>query len=145
MVSSIPRGQKVALDTMIFIYHLEDYPRYSDITENLFYEIESGRYSAVTSYITLLELLVKPKRERRFRVVSDYKDLLLTFPNLEFISLDLQVADMASSIRAKYSLNTPDSIQIATAITGKASVFITNDEDMRKVKEISVLMLDDWK
>jgi len=37
----------------------------------------------------------------------------------------------------------PDAIQIATTIYGRSKSFITNDESLKKVEEISVLLLDD--
>jgi hypothetical protein len=32
----------IGLDTSIFIYHLEDHPRYSPITESIFNALEKG-------------------------------------------------------------------------------------------------------
>lgn len=128
---------------MVFIYHLEDHPDFSHITEKLFVDIEKGKYNAVTSFVTLLEILVKPKMEGITKVISDYRDLLLTFPNLKFCSLDLKVSDMASTLRAKYSIKTPDAIQIATAILEGAAVFVTNDGQLKKVKEINTVLLNE--
>lgn len=144
-MKGVSEGKIIGLDTMVFIYHLENHSGYSRITEKLFEEIEKGRYHAVTSFVTLLEILVKPKREGALRAVSDYKDLLLTFPNLTFFPLELRVTDLASSLRAEYSIRTPDAIQIATAITEGAAVFITNDGQLKKVDAIEVILLDDLR
>jgi len=141
LVKGISEGQIIGIDTMVFIYHLEDHQEFSNITEMLFDDIEKGKYHAATSFLTLLEILVKPKREGLTKVVTDYRDLLLTFPNLRFFPVDLPVSDLASTLRAKYSISTPDAIQIATAITERASVFITNDEQLKKVEEIKVVLL----
>ncbi|MGE5893123.1 MAG: type II toxin-antitoxin system VapC family toxin [bacterium] len=140
-MKAISEGKIIGIDTMVFIYHLENHPVYSRITERLFEGIEKAKYRAVTSFITLLEILVKPKRERALKAVSDYRDLLLTFPNLTFLPLELKVSDLASTLRAEYPIRTPDAIQIATAITGQASVFITNDEQLKKVDKINILLL----
>ncbi|MBA4349269.1 MAG: PIN domain nuclease [Thermodesulfovibrio sp.] len=139
----ISEGQIIGIDTMVFIYHLEDHPDFSHITEKLFVDIEKGKYNAVTSFVTLLEILVKPKMEGITRVISDYRDLLLTFPNLKFCPLDLKVSDMASTLRAKYSIKTPDAIQIATAILEGAAVFVTNDGQLKKAKEINIVLLNE--
>ena len=144
-MKGLPEGKVIALDTMIFIYHLENHSAYSHITEKLFSDIENGVYHAVTSLVTLLELLVKPKREGALKAASDYRDLLLTFPNLEFLPLDLSIAELASTLRAKYSIRTPDAILIATAISQQAAAFITNDEQLKKVAEIEVVLLRDFK
>ena len=141
----LPAGKTIGLDTMVLIYHLENHADYAGVTEKLLDEVEKGRYRAVTSFVTLLEILVKPKKEGALRVVSDYRDLLLTFPNLSFLPLDFEVSDLASSLRAKYSIMTPDAIQIATAITGRAEAFITNDERLKKIEEIRIVMLSELK
>ncbi len=130
---------------MVFIYHFEDHPEFSLITEKLFDAVEKGKYRAVTSFVSLIEILVKPKREGAAKAVADYRDLLLTFPNLEFVPIDLHVADIASSLRAKYAIRTPDAIQLATAITSGASAFITNDDKLTKIEEIKTVLLRNWK
>jgi predicted nucleic acid-binding protein len=144
-VRGISEGQIIGIDTMVFIYHLEDHPDFSTITERLFDAVEKGKFHAITSLITLLEILVKPKKEGLTKVVSDYRDLLLTFQNLKFIPVDLRVTDLASTLRAKYSIRTPDAIQIATAIVEGAAAFITNDDQLKKVNEIEIVLLEEWK
>ena len=37
------KGKTIGLDTMIFIYHLEDHPKYSLVTEKLFESIEDSK------------------------------------------------------------------------------------------------------
>jgi len=145
LVKEIPKRHIIGIDTMVFIYHLEDHPKFSSITERLFDAVEKGRCTAVTSYITLLEILVKPKRDGNLKAVSDYRDLLLTFPNLKFLSADLLISDLASTLRAKHSIKTPDAIQIASAIIEGANIFITNDEQLKKVKDIEIVLLNEWK
>lgn len=143
MVIKDIKDKIVGIDTMVFIYHLEDHPDYSHTTERILGAVEHGKYSAVTSVITLIELLVKPKRDGNLAVAKDYKDLLLTFPNLKILNLDMKISDIASDLRAKYGIKTPDAIQIATTICGGSKSFITNDESLKKVEEISALLLDD--
>jgi predicted nucleic acid-binding protein len=137
------RDEIIGIDTMVFIYHLEDHPDYSHATERIFEAVEHGKYNAVTSVITLIEILVKPKRDGNLTVAKDYKDLLQTFPNFKIFDLDVKISDIASDLMAKYGIKTPDAIQIATTICGGSKSFITNDESLKKVEEISVLLLDD--
>lgn len=47
-------------------------------------------------------------------------------------------------MRAKYSIRTPDAIQIAVGIIYGATKFLTNDPDLKKISEIEVLVLDDF-
>ncbi len=43
----------IGLDTSIFIYHLEAYPRYLPLTRELLNGIKAGRQRAVTSTVTV--------------------------------------------------------------------------------------------
>ncbi|MCP4258155.1 MAG: type II toxin-antitoxin system VapC family toxin, partial [Planctomycetes bacterium] len=45
---------------------------------------------------------------------------------------------MAAKLRAKYSIKTPDAIQIATGVIMKADVFLTNDINLKNVNDIEV-------
>lgn len=137
------RAKTIGLDTMVFIYHMEDHPKYAMITEKLFDGIEHGKPSGVTSILTLIELLIKPKREGNLIAISDYKDIVLTFPNLTVMDVNLKVSDIASDIRARYGIKTPDAIQIATSMVGGAQSFITNDERLKRVKDITIILLDE--
>ena len=137
-------GKIVGLDTMLFIYHIEDNPKYAAITEKLFDTIEHGSCKAVTSILTLIELLIKPKREGNLIAVGDYRDMILTFPNLMVMDVNLRVSDIASDMRAKYRIRVPDAIQIASAIVGGSQSFITNDEGLKKVKDVNIILLDEW-
>ena len=42
------------------------------------------------------------------------------------------------------ALRTVDSIQIAAALSVGADVFLTNDERLKRIKEIKVLVLKDY-
>ena len=132
----------IGLDTSIFIYHLEDHPRYSPLTEVIFNTLEKGINRGVTSYLTLIEVLVKPKTERFPQVARDYEYYLTTFPNLTFCEMGLDVARKASDVRAAERMKAPDAIQLATAIVYGATAFLTNDKIFERVKGIEILILD---
>ncbi len=132
----------IGLDTSIFIYHLEDHPRYSPLTEIIFTALEKGINKGVTSYLTLMEILVKPKTEGLLQVARDYEYYLTTFPNLTFYEMGLDVARKASDLRAVQRIKAPDAIQLATAILFGATAFLTNDKIFERVKGIDILILD---
>ncbi len=128
---------------MVFIYHLQDHPRYSPLTQLLLEAWEMGRNAGVISVITLLEVLVKPKREGNMEAARDYLELLTTYPNLMIVEVDLQVAELASDLRARYGVRTPDALQVAAALRAGATVFITNDRRLKRVAELEVVLLDE--
>jgi len=140
---AIEGSEKIGIDSMLFIYLLEDHPEFSNTVSSILKDVESGKMIGVTSVITLLELLVKPKKDHNLPAIEAYKSILSDFPNLEIVPVDNKIADIASTLRADYGIKTPDAIQVATSIKEECSVFVTNDLALKKIKEIKVLTLKD--
>jgi len=137
------KGKVVGLDTMVFIYHFEENQVYSPLTFSIFESLEKGNFNGVTSILTLLEILVKPKKENSLLLTERYKLLFETFPNLQMKEINENIADIASDLRANYNINTPDATQIATSLEAKADIFITNDATLKKISEIKILLLSE--
>ena len=137
------RHRRIALDTSIFIYQLEANPRYVALTDHIFSWLEQTANNAVTSTITMTELLVQPYRDSDEQRVDEVYGLLSTYPNLEWIAPSLEIADLAARIRAVHRLRTPDSLQAATALQAQATGLITNDLAFERVKSLETLILDE--
>ena len=138
----LKRHRRMALDTSIFIYHLEANLSYADLAAEVFTWLERSPHTAVTSTLTMTELLVQPYRAGNEPLVNQYYGLLSLFPNLEWIAPDLSIADAAARLRAQHRLRTPDALQAATAICRHATALLTNDPDLARVTEIEVGVLD---
>ena len=138
------RGLRVCIDTAPIIYFIERNQRYLDIVRPVFAEIDGGRIEAITSTITLLEVLVQPIRNNNRNLAEKYREVLLYSEGLTTFEILHEVSEMASELRAKYSIKTPDAIQLAISIIYDASKFITNDPALKKVSDINVLVLDDF-
>jgi predicted nucleic acid-binding protein len=138
----LARHRRIALDTSVFIHYLEANPLYVDLAGEVFTWLERSPNTAVTSTITMTELLVHPYRKGNEPLVNQYYGLLSLFPNLEWVAPDLAIADATARIRAHYRLRTPDALQVATAIRGRAVAILTNDSEIARVPEIEVGVLD---
>jgi predicted nucleic acid-binding protein len=136
------RHRRIAIDTSIFIYALELNPRYVDLADPIFAWIERPGHSAVTSTITMTELLVRPYLDADEDRVNLYYGLLSRYPNLEWIAPDLEVADMAARLRARHRLPTPDALEAATAARSRATGFVTNDPIFQRVEAFETLLFD---
>jgi predicted nucleic acid-binding protein len=136
------RHRRIALDTSIFIYHLEPNPKYLAYTDPIFSWLEQSRSSAITSTITMTELLVLPYRQGDQTRANDFYGLLSTYPNLDWIAPNLEIADLAARIRALHRLRTPDALQAATAAHSLATGLITNDVAFERVEGFQTLVLD---
>ena len=136
------RHRRIALDTSIFIYHLEPNPKYLAYTDAIFSWLERSESKAITSTITMTELLVLPYREGDEQRANDFYGLLSTYPNLDWIALNLEIADTAARIRALHRLRTPDALQAATAVLALATGLITNDSVFERVESFETMVLD---
>ncbi len=134
--------RRIALDSCVFIYHLDANADYVGAAEEVFAWLEQSPHSAVTSTVTMTELLVHPYRAGDETAVNQCFALLSAFPNLEWVAPDLAIADAAARIRAQYRIRTPDALQVATAIRGGATALLTNDADIARATEIEVGVLD---
>lgn len=141
--SLLEQHRRAALDTMVFIYHFEEYHAYLPLTRQIFNTIERKEIAAVTSIITLAEILVEPLNRENFEAVENYKLILNTFPNLTLLGLDQNISVLASSLTSKYKIRLPDALQISAGLSSDASLFITNDKSLKKITEIEVLSLND--
>ena len=142
--NALGRHRHIALDTSIFIYHLEANPTYVSLSDCIFSWLESKSSRAVTSAITLTELLVKPYRELDAETATKYYFLLSSYPNLEWLPPTLETANLAAKIRAFHRLRTPDALQAATAIEAKATALLSNDPIFKRVPDFDTLILDDY-
>lgn len=135
----LKRNTKIGIDSNILIYFIEANPAYYTLTLKIFESIEAGRNTGVCASLSLLEKLVQPYRKNNEELVNQFYALLTTFPNLVWVDLSLEIADLGARLRSKYSLKTPDAILLATAIQANATGFIGNDSQLKKVQELEVL------
>ncbi|MBU7046887.1 MAG: PIN domain-containing protein [Theionarchaea archaeon] len=134
----------MGIDTAPIIYFIEK-GIYFKIMRSFFERLLEGHFRAITSTITLLEVLVQPYRYENNHLLEEYKEILLYADSLSIVPVSNEIADKAAELRAKYRVRTPDAIQVATAIHGEASIFLTNDKTLKKIREIEVVTLLDMK
>ena len=138
------RGSRICIDTAPFIYFIEKDPKYLSILRPIFAEIDAGKIDALTSTITLLEVLVLPFKTKNESLAEKYREILLYAEGLTTFEIFHEVSELSAKLRAKYSIRTPDAIQIAVGIIYGADTFLTNDSDLKKVHDIRVVMLEDF-
>jgi len=141
---AIERHKTVGLDTAPFIYFIEDVAPYADRLDPVFDRLENHALLAVTSTITLAEILTKPLSDKNFALVDEIKFTLKTFSSLSMVAIDEKLAEAAALIRARYGFRLPDALQITAAIEGEATLFITNDGRLKKIDAIEVVVLSDF-
>ena len=138
------RHSRLALDTSTFIYQAEQNPRYADLAFHVFNWLETPQNQAVTSTVTMTELLVQAYREDDTDRADKVVGMFGAYPNLLWIPADLDVADLAARMRALYRMRTPDALQAATAIYAGATGLVTNDPIFKRLEKIEVAVLDEF-
>src|SRR5918911_1935422 len=84
-------GRTVYLDTNIFIYTVEGYAPEEASLRELFAALDERRFTAVTSELSLAEVLVKPFELGREDVVSAYAELLEPSDRLAVLPVDRSI------------------------------------------------------
>lgn len=134
----------VGLDTSIFIYFIEEHPRFMRVLRPLFEAIDRGAIGAVTSGVTLMEVLVVPYRAGDEPLATRYEALLTGSRGLRMIELDRQVLRSAAMLRASLRLKPPDALQLAAALAAGCRSFLTNDRALPAPGGLTVRRLADY-
>ncbi len=138
------RGKTVGLDTAPLIYYVERNSTYVDTVRPFFDALTAGEFRVETSALTLAEVLVLPLRRREAALVERYRDILLNTPMLAIRPVSREIAEGAAAIRAAYRrVRTPDAVQLATALSGGAEFFLTNDADIPDLPDLQMLRVDE--
>ncbi len=134
--------QPLFIDTSIFIYLFEDHTRFGPILGNLFEDLSKGKFSGITSVITVSEVLTKPYQNHDHDLIIQYQDIFTHLPHLKVASFSFEAAVRAAQIRARYEFKMLDSIQLAIAYFEGCKSFLTNDKELTKFKNLSILYLE---
>ena len=134
---------KLAIDTAPLIYLIERHPAYLTLMREIIKRVDSGDVKAVSSVVTLTEILTHPLKRGDMELAEKYRELLLHSRNFSLVSITPEVAETAARLRARYNLRTPDALQIAVALQQGCDAFLTNDAALKRVTEIKVLVLSE--
>ena len=142
-MTAVEPGSVVYLDTAPLIYAIEEHPDYGTAVGHLLQAIDEGRLEALTSTLTLAELLVKPFELDRTDLVRAYRSVLTGSAGMRVAPVDVEVAVEAARIRSAHRVRLADAVHLATAVHGGADVFVTNDASLGRCDEIAVVLVSD--
>ena len=143
MIEDIGPGP-VGLDTAIFIYLIEEHPRYLPLVEPVFAAVDRGRWPGVTSGVTLIETLVVPYRARDQALAERYEMVLTRSRGIHMVDVERALLRAGARLRALTGMGTPDALQVAAALRARSSVFLTNDRRLPRVPGLRVLQLREY-
>ena len=140
---SIPSGSRVYLDANIFIYAAENPTAFPQLI-TLLKRLDAGDLSAVTSALTLAEVLVIPIRRGDKALEFSYRRRIASGNSLTVLDITRDILIKAAEIRAKSSgIKLPDAVHAATCLNVGCSSFLSNDIRIRGISELPVVLLNE--
>ncbi|MGH8134307.1 MAG: type II toxin-antitoxin system VapC family toxin [Steroidobacteraceae bacterium] len=143
LIADLGRG-RIAVDTVVFIYFIEEHPRFSPVVEPLFSEADRGNRELVTSALTLLEVMVVPYRVGNLALAERYEQLLTRSRGIRLINISRDQLRAAAQLRATAGIKAPDALQLAAALTAGCTTFVTNDRRIPVIPGTRILQLADY-
>ncbi len=140
------RSTNIFFDTAPIIYFVEADTVWGPLVKQIVDSAIANRDRFISSVITLSEVLVKPSAEADEILQAKFKQFLRHGKNLTLLEITAEIAELAANLRGLYpSLKGMDSIQLAAAITSDADIFLTNDRKLKKISEIRVMLLEEYR
>jgi predicted nucleic acid-binding protein len=137
-------SKRVYFDTNAIIYFVEQNERFYGVVLEIFKLIGNDDIFALTSEFTLTEILIKPIREKRMKLIQNIKDLLLDKSFFTLTKTSERLFLNAAEIGAENGLRPADAIQLASAIESHCHYFVTNDARFKSTKSIEIACLSQY-
>lgn len=118
---------RVYWDTMLFIYWLEDNPKYAPRVDAIRSRMEKRRDELITGAFTFGEVLAGAYRKGAPQLADESRRLLRNVVT-EAIPFTLETADRYARIRGTPGITPADAIHLASAAQAGTDLFLTNDK-----------------
>jgi predicted nucleic acid-binding protein len=99
------RGLRICIDTAPIIYLIEKHPIYLNVVRPVFAEIDAGNIEAITSTITLLEVLVQPLKIKNETLAERYREILLYSEGLTTFEILHEVSGEVAGVTSSYVIS----------------------------------------
>jgi len=139
----VTEAPRVYLDSNVFIAAMENPGAHSDHAWWIIDANDGGDIAAVTSEITLAEVLVKPIELGEVSIMAAYETMIASNGNFEVIPVRRDILVKAAQLRAKRrSIRLPDAIHIATALAAECSYLVSDDLRLHSIDGVKTLSVN---
>ncbi len=135
------RGARLYLDANVLIYSREGPNRWTPLLDDLLEAIDGGVVTAVTSELTLAEVLVKPIEVDAADVIAGYERMLSSASPIIVVPVNRDILRMMAELRARLRLKPMDAIHVATALAMDCYHVVSEDARLRLPSELNQLLL----
>ncbi len=119
-------------DTNLFIYQWDFNSVFRPSVRALREKMLASGIGLVTSAMTLGEVMAGPRRNGQEAIAMQYKAAINQSATV--IPFDEKAADLYATARTQTRVKQPDGIQLACAAAHGVELFITNDENLWKIR-----------
>jgi predicted nucleic acid-binding protein len=130
--STEERLSRIYWDAMIFIYLVEDHPKFAPAVTRIYERMKKRQDTLYTSALTLGEALIGPIKGRDAGLASKMRT---AFRGDEVSMLPFlpSTAEIYANIRVNFPVKSPDAIHLATAAEAKVDLFLANDRHLHQL------------
>lgn len=153
---------EIFIDANIFLYVINDNPRFGEPCHELVAKIERGEVEGYTSHFVVSEIVHKmmqhetcqrfdlplaqavsflkrnPRVISTLRIYRDALNLIFNVPNLILLEIDNAILRQSHSMIRDYQLLSTDALHAATCLAYNIRHFATNDKDFTRVQELTI-------
>ena len=138
----LPSHGAIYMDSSALIYSVERNEPYLTLLAPVWQQAEVGQFVVVCSELAVAETLVRPIREGNADLEAAFRAVFAA-PEVQLVPVARYLWEDAARLRAETGLKIPDALHAATALRAGCALFITNDTDFRRVRELPTVVLDD--
>lgn len=117
---------RIFWDTNLFIYLFENNAEWSQRVVESREKMLARRDQLLTSWLTVGEVLTKPKELRNAILEKSYLNFFQS-GSVELVPFDCEAAKLYAEIRSRERIRPADSVQLACAAAAGTDLFVTND------------------
>ncbi len=117
---------RIFWDTMLFVYWLEDHPRYGARVNHILSRMRERNDEWCTSSLAVGEVLVGPCKQQGEEAVQRVQEFFHS-TLIRVVPFTVEAATRYAMIRAKLTVVPADAIHLACAAEADTDLFLTND------------------
>lgn len=138
----LARVARIHVDASVLALHLTGNARFTPLTRAVLELLADGGLRGSTSSLSVYQLLVEAYRRGEAETAATAERYLTTIPGLTIVDVTPAIARQASQVRAQLGGSTERAVQIATALSEQAELYLTQRSAFRRVAGMGVESLD---
>ena len=138
----LSRVVRVHVDASVLALHLTGNARFTPLTRAVLELFADGGLRGSTSSLSIYQLLVEAYRRGEAETAATAERYLTTIPGLTIVDVTPAIARQASQVRAQLGGSTERAVQIATALSEQAELYLTQRSAFRRVAGMGVESLE---